>query len=56
VEVPEVLSKFSYRMTGKIGSVPMSSDTVGLSLKGTTLTPPFKGRVGNQAVTGTATL
>jgi hypothetical protein len=56
VKVSAVLSKFSYRMTGKIGSVPMSGNTVGLSLKGTTLTLPFKGKVGNQVVTGTATL
>jgi hypothetical protein len=51
-----VLSKVSYRMSGTIGSVPMSGSTAGLSIKGTTLTLPFKGKVGNQVVTGTATL
>jgi hypothetical protein len=49
-------SQMSFRMTGTIGSLPMSGSTVSLSVEGSTLTLPFKGKVGNQVVTGTATL
>jgi hypothetical protein len=51
-----VQSQWSYRMMGTIASVPISGSTMGFTLKGTTLTYPFKGKVGKQIVSGTATL
>ena len=50
------ISKASLRLTGTIGTVSMSGSTTGVTIKGSTITYPFKGKVGNQVITGTATI
>jgi hypothetical protein len=43
-------------MVGKVGSVAVSGSTTSYLIKGSKLTLPFKGKVGSQIVTGSATL
>jgi hypothetical protein len=50
------VARISFRMTGRIGSVSMSGRTVGGALTATAWIMPFRGKVGSQAVSGTATL
>jgi hypothetical protein len=50
------VAKMSFRMTGRIGAFSMSGRTVGGVLAATEWTLPFKGKVGGQAITGTAIL
>ncbi len=50
------VARISFRMTGRVGSVSMSGRTVGGALTATAWTMPFRGKVGGQAVSGTATL